>query len=319
MAQMMPKQIVLALITGAAAGAAMATLLQLGRRKDSGCSERQPESQGSKEEPGAIETAEERTALGSGTPTGSSDIALLRDEKEAALAKIAKIRRANKASSTPTVVQEPEYSQAPTIKACDWEKTQGLLCEHGVCVVENVWTAEEMDAISAQLTQLSPMKKVNRRKNRFEYVHSPKEELFQRLAKHETVKKLLPKILGNKFYLEKSGLMHSHPGAVAQSWHSDISHLFRMPQHLPAQQLATFVALVDCDASMGPTQFWRGTHIKANVAEKRIYVHSTCKKGALVMYDPRIMHRGGANESNQHRPLLYLTFSRSWYRDIENP
>ena len=31
------------------------------------------------------------------------------------------------------------------------------------------------------------------------------------------------------------------------------------------------------------------------------------------------MHRGGPNRSTAERPVIYLTFSRVWYRDTLNP
>ena len=49
------------------------------------------------------------------------------------------------------------------------------------------------------------------------------------------------------------------------------------------------------------------------------HVRAVCPAGSLVVYDTRIMHRGGANGSREERPLIYLTFSRVWYRDTLNP
>lgn len=49
------------------------------------------------------------------------------------------------------------------------------------------------------------------------------------------------------------------------------------------------------------------------------YALASCPPGSLVMYDLRIMHRGGPNQSDAERPLVYLTFSRIWYRDTLNP
>ena len=35
--------------------------------------------------------------------------------------------------------------------------------------------------------------------------------------------------------------------------------------------------------------------------------------------DIRVMHRGGPNRRDADRPVVYLTFSRIWYRDTLNP
>ena len=99
----------------------------------------------------------------------------------------------------------------------------------------------------------------------------------------------------------------------------DVPHLFKVPTHLPPHTLATFAVLCDCPGSAGPTEFWRGTHRKSALAEKKMHVMSSCPAGSLVLYDPRIMHRGGANVGQSPRPLAYLTFSRVWFRDTVNP
>lgn len=42
--------------------------------------------------------------------------------------------------------------------------------------------------------------------------------------------------------------------------------------------------------------------------------------GSAVLFDYRLHHRGLANRSTsgESRPLLYLTFGRSWFTDAEN-
>ena len=89
--------------------------------------------------------------------------------------------------------------------------------------------------------------------------------------------------------------------------------------HLPAHSLSVFVPLCDLVPSNGPTEFQLATHFKANLVQKQRHALATCPAGSLVCYDPRIMHRGGANQSGADRPLIYLTFSRIWYRDTLNP
>ena len=40
--------------------------------------------------------------------------------------------------------------------------------------------------------------------------------------------------------------------------------------------------------------------------------------GDATLFDYRTLHYGGANPSARERPMLYLTFSRSWYSDPVN-
>ena len=89
--------------------------------------------------------------------------------------------------------------------------------------------------------------------------------------------------------------------------------------HLPPHSVSVFVPLVDLTPANGPTEFQLGTHIKANLVQPRRRCSAACAAGDLVVYDTRVMHRGGANASEADRPMVYLTFSRVWYRDTLNP
>jgi ectoine hydroxylase-related dioxygenase (phytanoyl-CoA dioxygenase family) len=80
-----------------------------------------------------------------------------------------------------------------------------------------------------------------------------------------------------------------------------------------------FVPLVDLHEANGPTEFHLGTHVKANLVLPQRHTSARCGAGAVVLYDTRIMHRGGANRAEAERPIVYLTFSRVWYRDTLNP
>jgi hypothetical protein len=82
--------------------------------------------------------------------------------------------------------------------------------------------------------------------------------------------------------------------------------------HLPPHSLSVFLPLCDLVPSNGPTEFQLGTHVRANMVAKQRFAIASCPAGSLVLYDPRIMHRGGPNESLADRPLIYMTFSRIW-------
>ena len=45
---------------------------------------------------------------------------------------------------------------------------------------------------------------------------------------------------------------------------------------------------------------------------------SHVKAGDAVMFDYRVLHRGGANSSTRQRPLLYFTYARPWFTDATN-
>ena len=89
--------------------------------------------------------------------------------------------------------------------------------------------------------------------------------------------------------------------------------------HLPPHSLSVFVPQCDLVPQNGPTEFQLSTHIKANLALRPRLVIACCAAGSVVVYDTRVMPRGGANHSAAERPMLYLTISRIWYRDTLNP
>ncbi|EOD30684.1 hypothetical protein EMIHUDRAFT_442396 [Emiliania huxleyi CCMP1516] len=189
----------------------------------------------------------------------------------------------------------------------------------GVCVVERVLDAAAVAALRERVAALEPRKRQNRRAKRWEHVHSPEAAAFAELAQHPSIAAAAKALLGPKHYLEKCGLVVSHPGATAQRWHMDTPHLFACREHLPPHSLSVFVPLCDLRPANGPTEFHLASHIKANLVRPPSRAAACCPAGSCVLYDPRVMHRGGANESEGERALVYLTLSRVWYRDTLNP
>ena len=68
--------------------------------------------------------------------------------------------------------------------------------------------------------------------------------------------------------------------------------------------------------------FWPGSHVladarKAFAGEMPSVALAGARSDAIV-FDYRVVHRGMANEASAARPVLYLTFCRSWFRDQQN-
>lgn len=211
-------------------------------------------------------------------------------------------------------------TEIPRVRASSAEIAAAVKAT-GVCIVESVLDAVAVDSLRTRLAQIEPRKRQNRRANRWEHVHSPEDAPFVELASSEPIASAVRALLGPKTYLEKAGLIVSHVGSEAQRWHMDVPHLFSISTHLPPQSLSVFIPLCDLVPSNGPTEYQLGTHMKANLVKAQRHALATCPAGSFVMYDPRIMHRGGPNnsESGADRPLVYLTISRIWYRDTLNP
>ena len=233
--------------------------------------------------------------------------------------------------------------------AADAAEIAAAVRAEGVCLVEGVFDAAAVEALRSRIMAIEPKKMQNRRKHRWEHVHSPEAPPLAELGAQPLVAAAIRALLGPKNYLEKAGLLVSHPGAEPQRWHMDTPHLFSVGAHLPPHSLSVFVPLVDLVPANGPTEFQLATHVKANLVAPQRHATACCPAGSLVICarallgsnqpgtapslssvllhtarpraadDVRIMHRGGPNASLAERPVVYLTFSRVWYRDTLNP
>ena len=129
-----------------------------------------------------------------------------------------------------------------------------------------------------------------------------------------------------------------------QHWHNDVGELFkgepaRTRKRMPTQGVVIFYPLVDVPMAMGPTEFLlkshkpcaererveremprgSGFHVKqcAHAHDAGTF-HATASAGAAVMFDVRIMHRGGRNTRKARRPMMYTAYVHEWYLDAVN-
>ena len=126
------------------------------------------------------------------------------------------------------------------------------------------------------------------------------------------------------------GLINSKPGSSAQDWHADSLHLTE--NNTNPNLINVLLALHDVDIKMGPTELIpRSQHLTnhlrfENVTEDIVYQNETngpeqigsdqkafrspMKKGTILAFDDRILHRGQANKSQTDRNIGYFSFRR---------
>jgi ectoine hydroxylase-related dioxygenase (phytanoyl-CoA dioxygenase family) len=105
-----------------------------------------------------------------------------------------------------------------------------------------------------------------------------------------------------------------------QKWHGDGGQLFTGSDagHLPAHCINVFIPLVDLIDENGPTEFAVGTHVAGKFGEDQNKFSVCCDAGSAVIFDYRIKHRGAANKCPTDRPVLYMAYSRPWFKDVGN-
>jgi ectoine hydroxylase-related dioxygenase (phytanoyl-CoA dioxygenase family) len=137
---------------------------------------------------------------------------------------------------------------------------------------------------------------------------------------------LMRVFLGPHCILSSIGSVISLPGATDQHIHADYFPLFEENPQLtgtyPPFAITVAVPLVDIDLINGPTKIWSGSHrtYPLDKEMRSYYRHLLCgAMGSCYFWDYRTIHGGGSNHSEVLRPLLYIAYTRRWFRDFLNP
>lgn len=144
-----------------------------------------------------------------------------------------------------------------------------------------------------------------------------------RLWAHPTLERLLTALLGPSFVLSSYALVVAYPGAQDQHVHMDHHLLFEGPtlsRALPPYAVTVAIPLLDLGPSTGGTRVWPGSH-------RRLPGFVARRTGGEVLYpsagdayvmDYRLLHGGTRNPGALARPVLYLAYSRPWFKDAAN-
>ena len=133
-------------------------------------------------------------------------------------------------------------------------------------------------------------------------------------------------LLGKRVIIESFGVVFSLPGAKKQQLHRDGSILFddvsvkgnaSIAGLIPPYALTVGIPLIDMNEETGTTQIGARSH-RYIEADQKILIKPNVDKGSIILWDFRTLHCGGRNKSNLLRPMLYITYSRDWWRDSDN-
>lgn len=140
------------------------------------------------------------------------------------------------------------------------------------------------------------------------------------------VKPLLEMILGPQLILGSLGVVTALPGALEQHVHADYRCLFDEDKgvscSVPTYAVTFAVPLLDIDPVNGPTKIWAGSHKTYPIDQKMESYPMHLLYGPLgscYFWDYRTFHAGGANHSEKMRSLLYMSYTRCWFKDFLNP
>ena len=163
---------------------------------------------------------------------------------------------------------------------------------------------------------------VNRGKNRFN-IQVPARAPF---VDADTVLNplwfpLLQRVLGEDLVMNYVAADTPLQGSEYQGAHADAYPLYPGQHHaLPANNVVVNVMLTDFTRDNGPLEIWPDGSHQFDPSEAiagtahRTPVQVTAPAGSVVIRDARMWHRGSPNNTPNIRPMLALTYQRSWYR-----
>lgn len=220
------------------------------------------------------------------------------------------------------------------------DNATGLFTTHGALWIENAFPREFIDELrKAYAERYISLGKAKLRKKhavvgdgRFMITLSI-EAPFDNVALYanERLLPVLQRLLGAGCVISSFGSVVAFAGADAQSVHFDYPPLFESEQTcaaLPPHAITMVVPLIDLDESTGTTAIWEGTHTKVGAREQlQQLAADESLAGAVMPYaaagdvylmDYRLIHAGTPNTSETERPILYIVYSRPWFREDMN-
>jgi len=132
---------------------------------------------------------------------------------------------------------------------------------------------------------------------------------------------VLRTILGEALVLASVVCVTSLPGAQSQRHHRDHPNLFGTPidHMLPSYAVKLLIPLVPMNEVTGTTRVWpQSQNNNDRVALNSTSVDPLLNPGDCMLTDYTLLHQGLANSSAEARPVLFLSYARSWFQDELN-
>ncbi|OLQ02112.1 putative cysteine desulfurase [Symbiodinium microadriaticum] len=128
-----------------------------------------------------------------------------------------------------------------------------------------------------------------------------------------------------------AGTVRALPGSERQIWHADSPHV--SSEHKGPHLLNVLVATRNLSKKMGPTELVPGSHVLTNhlhpkaqfstellyqrvgncpdkIGAKQLPVAAEMDAGSVLIFDDRILHRGGENVSVENRDVVFFSYAR---------
>lgn len=213
----------------------------------------------------------------------------------------------------------------------DADAHAGEIREQGFTVIPDVLNADGLKAFRAAL---APFLGSHRGRNDFEgfetervYTLVARGRVFEDLATDPRVLALLSRFLEGNFLLSATHAINLKPGETEQSIHTD-DGFYRQPRSSPAVGYSVIGAIDAFTAANGATEIIPGSHLwnEDEIARQRAapgglekhLVPMEIPAGACFVFPGKLLHRGGANRTDQPRLAFTNQYCAGWARPQEN-
>ncbi len=210
------------------------------------------------------------------------------------------------------------------------DEVMAILQEHGYCIVENLASPAEIDAINGEMARhleaahSGNVEGLGTRTRRAGALIS-RSPASRRLIAHPSVLQIADRLLrknATAFQLNLTQLICIDPGEQAQVLHRDENAWdhFAFPIDYDVE-LSTIWALDDFTEENGATRIVPGSH----KTDRALGLYSQADtlpalmpRGSLLVYSGKVVHGGGANRSRSSRRALNVDYCVAWVRQEEN-
>ncbi len=218
----------------------------------------------------------------------------------------------------------------PSLLAGSKHKLQAALASAldaaGCCVIEGAASAQQMDAIGAELAAFDNQGQIGAsdfegHKTRRTGAPLPRSATFRGIATHPLVMAAGDHVLGHatSWRFSAAEYIQIGPGESAQRLHRD-QWKYDMVDFDREVELNGMWAITDFTEANGATRIVPGSHRLGN-REKlspEQTVPAEMSKGSLLLYTGTVYHGGGANNSSEWRAGLSLQHGVGWLTQSTN-
>lgn len=168
------------------------------------------------------------------------------------------------------------------------------------------------------------------------YTLVARDPVFQDIVEDTRVLALCDRFLDPNYLLTGSLAICIHPGESPQPWHNDDA-FYPLPRPRPMVSLSTMVAVDDFTADNGGTEVIPGSHLWSEAEIGGDYrsgdretdpdfaermagrgIGIEMPAGTCLIFAGNLLHRGGANRTDQPRRGFSIQYCQPWARTQEN-